>query len=441
MHESPSRTAPAAIVLALGLALLAAAGCRTEKRMMPMPLVVELAGGDPAPDEPDGSPLPPIRIFYATDRLPAEDGEAGARYGSGRGGVVRVGEASVRLGPPEWSRAEFVRETAAGERPGLALVGMREYGVLGSADAPKPAAAPASLSAEGLPGDAGLHFASLIDHRLDGCAGRDLYVYVPGFNASFEAGVRRLAEFAHYLGGDGVFVIYGWPAHAHPFSYNTDRRSAFLSGEHFREFLRYLTVSTDADRIHLVASSAGAPVVSSALVAMREEHADLSGAEARRRTRLGQVVYAASDQDVDGFRELLLSGADELAEHITVYSSSVDIGLILTRHFGSGDRTIGRLPVHLTEPDAELLRSRAATVTVVDATRAIEHAGRGDIWAHAYWYRNPWVSGDLISLLRHGLPPRDRSLEPARDGALWVFPDDYPERLRRSLEDCPMAAQ
>jgi esterase/lipase superfamily enzyme len=264
-----------------------------------------------------------------------------------------------------------------------------------------------------------------------------VYVYVPGFNVTFELALRRMAEFSHYLGRDGVFVAYAWPAHSHPFAYDMDRRSAMQSAGRFRDFVQYLAENTGAEKIHLIASSAGAPVVSGALVAMREEcGATMTPAQMRERTRLGHVVYAASDQDVDGFRAMLLSGADELAEHITVYSSSEDLGLVLTRHFGSGDKTIGRLPAHLTEADAALLRERAAHVTVVDATGALDDAGRGGMWSHSYWYLNSWVSSDLLGLLRHGISAERRGLVATRDGAMWGFPEDYPERLREHLMAC-----
>jgi esterase/lipase superfamily enzyme len=404
--------------------------------MMPTPLAVLEAGDRPFAGVDPEERTPTLRVLYATDRAPDQPRKRGARYGSVRSDVVRLGEATVRLGPAGWDWDRLAAETASGSRPPVKVTDVQEFGVLGAMRGPE-APRGASLSAEGLPSDAGLHFASLVDHRLDSCASREVYVYVPGFNVTFELALRRMAEFSHYLGRDGVFVAYAWPAHSHPFAYDMDRRSAMQSAGRFRDFVQYLAENTGAEKIHLIASSAGAPVVSGALVAMREEcGATMTPAQMRERTRLGHVVYAASDQDVDGFRAMLLSGADELAEHITVYSSSEDLGLVLTRHFGSGDKTIGRLPAHLTEADAALLRERAAHVTVVDATGALDDAGRGGMWSHSYWYLNSWVSSDLLGLLRHGISAERRGLVATRDGAMWGFPEDYPERLREHLMAC-----
>src|SRR3546814_2089155 len=41
-------------------------------------------------------------------------------------------------------------------------------------------------------------------------------------------------------------------------------------------------------------------------------------------------------------------------------------------------------------------------VSVIDVRRAQKLDGRGDIWAHAYWYGNSWVSSDVLRLLEIG---------------------------------------
>jgi esterase/lipase superfamily enzyme len=367
-----------------------------------------------------------VEVFYATNRAPVGAGACGARYTSVNGWDVRLGTADVRLGEPGWDWARLTRETLAGSRPAIRVTRMEELGALCASTTQARGCASTMSPGRG----AADRFASDVNRSLARSTRKDVTVYVPGFNQTFEEGLLRVAEFSYFLGHDGAFVAYPWPAHTHPFLYDLDRRQAMESIEGFIGFVRFLEERTDAQRIHLVTSSAGAPLVSGVLTALRAEHPGQSPDEMRRRTRLGQVVFAASDQDIDGFRAMLVAGDDEVCEHITVYSSSVDMGLVLTRHFGSGDRTIGRLPADLTESDANLLCRHARRLTVVDATQAIDHMGRGDIWAHRYWYRNPWVSSDLLEVLRGGAPPTARGLVPVRDGALWAFPPDYPERLR-----------
>jgi esterase/lipase superfamily enzyme len=427
----------AAAALATGLA-----GCSPKQRMMPAPLAVRAAGPSTFSRVAPERRSPSVEVFYATNRARNGGTSSRARYGSTMGDELRLGSASVRFGPASWDWEELLQVTSAGGRPKITVTRVEELGVLGSGGTARldTEFEGASLSADGLGVGASTAFASGIDRELDRCGHRDVYIYVPGFNLTFELGLRRMAEFSHYLGRDGVFITYAWPAHAHPFAYDIDRRRARRSVAGFREFLRFLAERTDAERIHLITSSAGAPVVSDTLALMHAEYAGQSPEEVRRITRIGEVIYAASDQDVGEFREMLLSGAAAIAEHITVYSSSVDMGLALTRRLGSGDVTIGRLPAHINEADSALLRERADLVTVVDVTGAMGPAGRGDFWAHRYWYLNPWVSSDLLGVLRHRFPPEQRALVPVGDGAMWGFPADYSDRLNERMAACGLLA-
>ncbi len=417
--------------------------CSSGVRMMPVPLAIREAGPDPFSSTAPGLRSATVDVFYATNRAPAPSESSRARYGSAVGDSLRVGSARVRFGPAEWGWDDLIASTAAGERPSISVVGVEEYGVLGAEGengvlAAQPAA---SMAAGGMPMGAREVYAASLNERLARSVHRDVFIYVPGFNLTFELGVRRIAEFSHYLGRDGVFLTYAWPAHSHPFAYGTDRRNARRSVAGFREFLRFLAERTDVERIHLITSSAGAPVVSDVLVAIHEEYPDTPAAEVRRVTRIGEVIYAASDQSMGDFREMLHSGSAAIASHITIYSSSVDMGLLLTRVFGSHDLTIGRLPSHISEDDAALLRERADRVTVVDVTGAIGPAGRGDFWAHRYWYLNPWVSSDLLGVLRHRMPPARRGLTASEDGTMWEFPADYVERVREQIRGCGLTGQ
>ncbi|MFG0258997.1 MAG: alpha/beta hydrolase [Phycisphaerales bacterium JB041] len=432
------------MALVLGAVVVAHVGCSPSVRMMPAPLAFREAGPDPFAAVSSERRSTSVEVFYATDREPTSPDRSSASYGSGRSGSVRLGRARVRFGPTGWGWDDLNARTAAGERPSITVTRVEETDVLetGVLEAGGVGAggvgSGASMSAEGLPRASGAVFASHVNAQLARSRGRDVYVYVPGINLTFELGVRRMAEFGHYLGRDGVFMTYAWPAHDHPFAYGTDRRSARRSVEGFREFLRFLATETDAERIHLITSSAGAPVVSETLAALRDERPGASADAVRSDTKIGEVVYAASDQGVDDFREMLDSGAAEMAEHITIYSSSVDMGLMLTKVFGSGDRTIGRLPAHMRDDDAAHFARWADRVTVVDVTNAMGPAGRGDFWAHRYWYLNPWVSSDLLGVLRHRIDPAARALVPSGDGPMWRFPDDYAARLRAQLEACDL---
>lgn len=397
-----------ACVLAVSCAL---GGCSLQPRMIPAPLAVREASAWP----PEAlGPGTTVEVYYVTTRRPTEGPGGGAHYSAEPGHQTRFGTANVRFGDEGWDSYRLADAIAAGRRVRSRLDEVREldpareneafFGALRGSDGP-----------------------------------HDVIVYVPGFNASFEELLRLVGEMSYFLGGEPKVVLYAWPAHSHPLAYNMDRRRARGSAGSFREFLAMVAERTDAARIHVVTSSAGAPVVTDALAMMHEEFEGLTPAEIRERTRIGELVFAAADQDSGEFFDMLRSGAAAIAEHITVYSSRDDLGLVLTRHLGSGDITIGRLPAHLDALETESLREASGLVTVVDATRASRIAGRGGIWAHSYWYQNPWVSTDLLGVLRHRQDPTRRGLTPGPDGVLWQFPADYPDQLLDRMRACGLA--
>ncbi len=353
-----------------------------------------------------------VPVFYATNRLSDSTDQSAPSYCSTRCDLTRLGAAVVRIGPEDWDWQRLSDETLAGEQPRMTVTSVEEFGPLATLPAPD-APNPASSSD---------HFASAINSALAASTQKDVFIYIPGINIGFDMILQRTAEFSHHLGRQGAFIAYAWPCHAHPFSYDTDHRCANESIPQFAEFLTFLHDHTDARRIHLLTSSAGAPVVSGVLTTLHDS-------PSHHATSIGQVIYAAPDQDIAAFRALIASGHADACDHITVYASSSDLGLILSSVFGSGKQTIGRLPADLTDADAALLRDHADRVTIVDVTGAVDHAGRGDLWAHRYWYANPWVSSDILTVLRTAQPPAARNLIPTHGHALWSFPDDYPQRI------------
>jgi len=57
-----------------------------------------------------------------------------------------------------------------------------------------------------------------------------------------------------------------------------------------------------------------------------------------------------------------------------------------------------------------------------------------DIVGHHYWYRHPWMSSDIIFLMRTDLPPSRRGLSAAEQQSIWYLSPDYPEKIRLSAE-------
>jgi len=66
---------------------------------------------------------------------------------------------------------------------------------------------------------------------------------------------------------------------------------------------------------------------------------------------------------------------------------------------------------------------------------SLNHEFRGfDIDGHHYWYRHPWMSSDIIFLMRTDLPPAARGLTPSQMEGIWYLSSDYPEKAREAVK-------
>lgn len=414
------------------LPLLLLAGCAT--KMMPAPEIHRVRGFDVFAGVPGEARRTTLEILYATDRAPTGDDPEHARYGSDRGGPLRLGRATVHLGARGGSWERLVADAQAGRRPPISIGSVEEYGSLWTTipiDDPDFEAAWTSTTADDAARDASRRFAEEIDEALDRSAWKEIVVYVPGFNTEFETPVRMIAQLGHFMARDGVFIAYSWPSRAHPFAYSKDRTNAAGSVRSLREFLRFLAEETRAETIHLLSYSAGAPLVSDALLQLRLMHAGEAPDEIRAALRIGNVVYAGSDEDLACFRNLFLDGVQDAVERITVYTSENDAGLALSTLFVTGSTRLGRPASGLSETDRTALRE-SSRVALINVDRAKLRAGSADFFGHGYWFGNAWVSSDLILLMR-GYAPADRGLAWNEDGACWEFPRSYDDDLRRAL--------
>lgn len=420
------RTHRLSAILIVFAALLS--GCAT--KMIPPPIIYASPDFDPYAALDDDQRTPEALVFYATDRAPTASKNPSKAYGSSRGGSLRLGQATVRLGKAGGDWDALRRAASAGERPPVAISDVTEFGPLWTTvptSDPDFRAAVDSVEGDDARGPAE-RFAREINEALERSQWSQIVIYVHGFNTPFGPPVELVAQLGHFMARDGVFLSYSWPASSHPFAYSKDRETARESARKLRELIRYLSEHTTADRIHLLSYSAGAPVVTGALTQLRLMHASTDPEEITAQLRLGHVIYAGADEDLDVFRGALLDRIDQVAESITIYMSDIDNGLSLSSIFTTRSVRLGKSGAALTMEEQQALRE-ASRIRFIDVTSATRRLGSGDLFQHSYWYGNPWASTDLM-LTFLGLSPKERGLEPVAGGAGWEFPVDYPERVR-----------
>jgi esterase/lipase superfamily enzyme len=228
------------------------------------------------------------------------------------------------------------------------------------------------------------------------------FVFVHGYNTSFDNALYRTAQIAYDLDFDGAPFLYSWPSGGAVASYTYDRESAQQSEPYLRQYLEMIIKETGAKQISIIAHSMGNQPVMDVLRDMR--NAAPEGVE------ISQVILAAPDVDADAFTNL--AGAIKgLAKNVTLYVAANDRALIVSRNFWGSYRA-GDVP-----PAGPLILPGIDTIDVTAVTTdvfAINHSG---------YASNSKLLDDVGELLKTGLrPPEMRALKP---GKVTIGAGDY----------------
>lgn len=226
---------------------------------------------------------------------------------------------------------------------------------------------------------------------------RNCFVFVHGYNVSFEKAALRTAQIHYDLKFAGVPIFYSWPSRANVRSYFSDRNEIFYSYEHVMKFLLATAERTDAKRIHVIAHSMGADAVSRAILMMGD-----------RGKIFDQIVLAAPDVDADVFREQIAPRMQKIANRTTLYCSRNDLALHASYAFN----------------DSRRLGDSSRGIMVLDGLDTIDASDIDtDLLGHSYYGDCNMLLADVGLLLEKNLPPLDRKLSSQLSEKLsyWTF--------------------
>jgi len=229
-------------------------------------------------------------------------------------------------------------------------------------------------------------------------ATRSCFVFVHGFNVTFEQAARRTAQIHFDLEFKGAPLFYSWPSRGSFRHYSSDRNEIDYSRRHLGRFLSLVADRLDAPRIHVVAHSMGADLLSRAIRDLGEKGKVFD-----------QIVLAAPDIDADVFREEVVPRMSECAHRVTLYCSRNDWALQASYAFNDSPRA----------GDSSRGIFVSTGLDTVDASEIDT-----DLLGHSYY-------GDCLPLLRdvqlvldQNLPPNQRNLRPwfvMEKLAYWTF--------------------
>jgi len=252
---------------------------------------------------------------------------------------------------------------------------------------------------------------------------RSLLININGFRERFPSALRKTAFLAHVLDINSPLLVYDWPGDqgSTPAGYRRAQRIARESGEELAKTIKLIIREVKPERLWLLANSMGGEVIVSAFTQLYQDD-DLADAE----TEIEDVVLTAPDISHEKFGRQFKKEISALTRNLTVYVSSNDRALLMSRILNRG-RRLGESTVDPANPDQseeaakafELVEPNNELVTLVDITPVNRTRN-----FHNFSLETPEFFDDLFLRLTNSETPRSRlqyRVRTSRGKEYWVL--------------------
>ncbi len=266
-------------------------------------------------------------------------------------------------------------------------------------------------------------FIAEIRRQVQATPHRSLLINVNGFRERFPSALRKTAFLGHVLDIDSPFLVFDWPGNqgSTPRGYLRAQRIAGESGAELARTMELIIRQVQPDRLWLVANSMGAQVVVHAFSNLYRE-ADLADVQ----TEIENVVLTAPDVDTQEFNDQFKREITALAGNLTVYVSSNDRALLMSRIINRG-RRLGESTLNPRNPDQfmeaaaifELVEPEDDLISMVDVTPVNRTRN-----FHTFSLETPEFFDDLFLRLVNDVMPRSRPeyrIETSAGKVYWVL--------------------
>ncbi|MGK5033007.1 alpha/beta hydrolase [Janthinobacterium sp. MDT1-19] len=245
------------------------------------------------------------------------------------------------------------------------------------------------------------HFFAALKTQVRASAAKSAFVFVHGYNVSFEDAARRTGQMAYDLGFDGAPVFYSWPSLGDLAGYTVDENNIEWSTPHITAFLADFLASTEAAQVYLVGHSMGSRGLARAV-------ADLLATQPQLAQKITEIILSAPDIDAAVFQHDIAPKLAGARNPVTLYASSQDLALAASKavhgYPRAGDSGAGMLIV--------------AGVETIDATGVDT-----SFMKHAYFAEKRSALSDMFYLIRNQARADQRFLDPVDTlaGRYWTF--------------------
>ncbi len=266
-------------------------------------------------------------------------------------------------------------------------------------------------------------FLNYVREQVFASRNRSLLISINGFRERFPSALRKTAFLIHVLDIDTPVLVFDWPGDqgSTPRGYRRARRIAGESGIELARTLELIIGQVRPDRLWLVANSMGGEVVVHAF-SMLHRQADMADPD----IEIEHVIFTAPDVDSAAFEDKFKSEIKALAGNLTVYVSSNDRALLMSRVINR-ERRLGESTLNHRNPDQletakgffELIEPQNDRFSLVDVTPVNRTRN-----FHNFSLETPEFFDDLYLRLVNIDMPRSRQeyrIEAANGRAYWVL--------------------
>ncbi len=335
-----------------------------------------------------------VPVFYGTDRA-IEPDPARLQFGSERGHKLQLGRALISV--PLSHQVPHI------ERPRLFEIPYFKYKIYEEKEDPNK-----HFMMQEITSLTEAQMLALVKERLaQSSTFKDhAFVFVHGFNTSFDCALYRTAQIAYDLGFDGVPFVYSWPSGGAVASYTYDHGSVEQAEPMLADFLKLVIQKSGAKSISLIAHSMGNELLLRVLERLKPK--------IPKGVVISQVILAAPDVDRDKFN-IIAREITNFSKGVTLYAASNDRALEYSAHFWGGVPRAGDIP-----KDGPLIIPGVDTIDVTAVSTdalGLNHSGYAE---------NPALLDDVKALVEFGIRPPDKRIKniltvESASGTFWRF--------------------
>jgi esterase/lipase superfamily enzyme len=264
-------------------------------------------------------------------------------------------------------------------------------------------------------------FVEQLRELVDASPRRSLLVVVHGFRERFPSALRKTVFVGHILDINTPVMVFDWPGDqgSSLSGYRSAHRVATESGAELAKTIELIVNDVKPDKLWLIANSMGGQVVAAAFSHLYQnpEFADAD-------IEIEDVILTAPDVSHEEFDNQFKKEITSIARNLTVYVSSNDRALVMSRLVNLGDSRRGESTLstdmlaeaasiaELIDPDSELVT--LVDVTPVNRTRNF----------HNFSLETPEFFDDLYLRLTNEQTPSSRGLYPLQTQqgeSYWVL--------------------